>query len=503
MGFKDIPEKWVSTTIGDVCSQPQYGYTTKATNSGDLRMLRTTDITSGSINWDTVPYCSVNPDDVGKYILEDGDIVISRAGSVGVSYLLNEPERSVFASYLIRFRPYIDRKFFRYFLDSSYYWGQISENRLGIAVPNVNASKLKGIPFPLPPLNEQHRIVAKIEELFSELDKGIEALKTAREQLVVYRQSVLKHAFEGKLTTQWREQNRDKLESPEQLLARIQQEREAHYQRQLQDWQTAVKAWEKNGKEGNKPGKPKGPAAPRSKIEYEIETPDEWAILELEALAAESVLGKMLDKQKNKGVERPYLGNINVRWGQFDLNNLKSMKIEEAELERYSLKDGDLVICEGGEPGRCAVWQGQSTTAYIQKALHRVRFTASYNAKFAFYYLLYSTPLERVVNKFTGTTIKHLTGAGLNRIQFPVCSPIEQKEILSSLETKFSEIEALEKDLDNQLERSATLHQSILKKAFSGQLVPQNPNDEPASALLERIRTEKASQSPATRKVKA
>ena len=245
-----IPKGWMYSTLGDVCSQPQYGYTTKASNNGNLHLLRTTDITSGKITWGTVPYCSKNPDDVDKYLLEEGDVVISRAGSVGVSHLLYKPEKSIFASYLIRFKPFIDRKFFKYFLDGPLYWNAISENRLGIAVPNVNANKLKTISLPVPPLNEQHRIVAKIEALFSELDKGIESLKTAQKQLKVYRQAVLKHAFEGKLTAQWREENKDKLEPADQLLARIQKEREARYQQQLADWKAAVKAWEAKGKEG-------------------------------------------------------------------------------------------------------------------------------------------------------------------------------------------------------------------------------------------------------------
>jgi len=132
------------------------------------------------------------------------------------------------------------------------------------------------------------RIVAKIEALFSELDKGIEALKTAREQLKVYRQAVLKHAFEGKLTAQWREENKDaahgranvaggqepgatKLESPEQLLARIQQEREARYQQHLEEWKSAVKAWEESGKEGKKPAKPLKPKVLPSFSDAEVE----------------------------------------------------------------------------------------------------------------------------------------------------------------------------------------------------------------------------------------
>ena len=113
------------------------------------------------------------------------------------------------------------------------------------------------LPTPLAPTATQHKIVAKIEELFSELDKGVENLKTARAKLNVYRQSVLKHAFEGNLTAQWREENKDKLEKPEQLLARIKQEREVAYQQQLEGWKVAVKEWEQNAKKDKKPAKPR------------------------------------------------------------------------------------------------------------------------------------------------------------------------------------------------------------------------------------------------------
>ena len=224
-GTENLPESWAIASVGDVCSQPQYGYTTKATNAGDLRLLRTTDITSGKICWETVPYCSDNPTDWEKYIIKDGDILVSRAGSVGVSHLITKPLKAVFASYLIRFKSFIDKQFLAYFLQSPNYWVAIADEKLGIAVPNVNAAKLKSITLPIPPAAEQRRIVGKIKELFSELDKGVESLKTTRAKLNVYRQSVLKHAFEGKLTAQWREENKDKLETPEQLLARIKQER--------------------------------------------------------------------------------------------------------------------------------------------------------------------------------------------------------------------------------------------------------------------------------------
>ena len=126
-----------------------------------------------------------------------------------------------------------------------------------MGVQNISAKDIYALPFPLPPFNEQYRIVAKIEELISKFDKGIESLKAARQKLDVFGQAVLKNAFEGKLTASWREVNKDKLETPEQLLARIKQQREEHYEQQLEEWKAAVKEWEKEGKSGKKPNKPK------------------------------------------------------------------------------------------------------------------------------------------------------------------------------------------------------------------------------------------------------
>lgn len=365
--------------------------------------------------------------------------------------------------------PNINNQYAFYFLLSKYQ--EINTRAKGSGTPHVDPDLLWNYDFPIPPSDEQTLIVAKIEELFSELDSGIASLKTAQEQLKIYRQALLKHAFEGKLTEQWRKDNADKLETPEQLLTRIQTERETRYQQQLDEWKQAVKDWEAKGKEGKKPSKPTKLKPTQNVEEQDFQIPTKWALAELSTLAHESVLGKMLDKQKNTGVDQDYLGNINVRWGYFDLNNLKQMKIEETEESRYSLNQGDLVVCEGGEPGRCAIWKGENGVMFIQKALHRIRFTKSYLPAFAYYYLTYAVPLERVIKHFTGTTIKHLTGTGLGKVQFPICSLAEQQEIVSQLEEKLSIIEQNEKEIEDALIKTELLRQSILKKAFSGRLL--------------------------------
>jgi type I restriction enzyme S subunit len=142
MTAKKTRAKWRWSTLGEVCSKPQYGWTTSGATSGKLKLLRTTDITSGEINWASVPFCREEPPDYGKYRLNENDIVVSRAGSVGVSQLLCNPEKAVFASYLIRFRPgdAVIPEFVAYFLQSPQYWSQIRSNTAGIAIPNVNAT---------------------------------------------------------------------------------------------------------------------------------------------------------------------------------------------------------------------------------------------------------------------------------------------------------------------------------------------------------------------------
>ncbi len=130
----------------------------------------------------------------------------------------------------------------------------------------------------------------------------------------------------------------------------------------------------------------------------------------------DSCLGKMLDQAKNKGEYQPYLANLNVRWGTFDLDNLSQMKFEDNEQERYGLKYGDLVVCEGGEPGRCAIWKDQIPGMKIQKALHRVRVHDCLDYRYLFYWFLLAGKQGTLEQYFTGATIKHMPGQKLKSV---------------------------------------------------------------------------------------
>ena len=158
----------------------------------------------------------------------------------------------------------------------------------------------------------------------------------------------------------------------------------------------------------------------------------DWRVSRL-ADVADFRLGKMLDRVKNKGYPRPYLANLNVRWGRFDLHDLREMRFEEHEIEKYGLRHGDIVMCEGGEPGRCALWKEQLPGMTIQKALHRIRPDACMSNEFMYYNLFYRGRAGRFAPLFTGATIKHLPRQQLAMVEVDVPPMAVQERIADVL----------------------------------------------------------------------
>lgn len=199
-----LPNGWQWAKLAQVCNKPQYGWTTKSAQTDGLPYLRTTDISSGSIDWASVPSCVKQPTNIERFLLNDGDIVVSRAGSVGISHMLRDPPRAVFASYLIRLRvnKNLIPKYLAFYLKSPAYWKAISENKIGIAIPNVNAKKLADIPIPVPSRLEQQATIARVESEFLHLDAIEDSVENGLKQVVTLRQSVLAEAFAGRLVPQ-------------------------------------------------------------------------------------------------------------------------------------------------------------------------------------------------------------------------------------------------------------------------------------------------------------
>ncbi len=369
----------------------------------------------------------------------------------------------------------------------------------GTTVHSIEVPTLKTWTIGVPPKKEQERIVAKIETLFSELDKGIESLKTAREQLKVYRQAVLKHAFEGKLTAHWREQNKDKLETPQQLLDRIQQERQARYQQQLQDWLVATEAWEENGKKGMKPGKPREPK-PITDLSVEVKSglpdaPAEWIWQKLGWMTCGVEYGTSA-KSAESGTT-PVIRMGNLQKGLIDWTDL-AFTSDQAEIEKYELKQDDILFNRTNSPelvGKTSIYRAERPAVFAGYLIRINQINTAVLPKYLNFFLnSYIAKQHGNTVKTDGVNQSNINGEKLQSYPFPYCSTYEQDEIVRILEEKISLSDSTLAEIEKEILKSETLRQSILEKAFSGQLVPQDPNDEPASALLARIQAERDSQ---------
>lgn len=430
-----------------------------------------------------------------QYVVGSGEILIGMDGDFlaskwkGDRALLNQRVCKLTVT-----SKHFDEQFF--FLCLQPYLDAINAETSSVTVKHLSSKTVESIPLPLPPLNEQRRIVAKIEELLSELDKGIENLQAAREQLKTYRQSVLKYAFEGKLTALWREENEDKLETADQLLTRIRHEREACYQNQVKQWETATKKWELAGRTGKKPVKPRRLSETALPTEEELadfeDLPSGWMWVNLGNLVWSVKDGPHYSpKYVESGI--PFITGGNIRPNGIDFSSAKFITPElHRELsERCKPEKGNLLYTKGGTTGIARVnTYDCDFNVWVHVAVLKI--TESLKP-FYVQHALNSPKCYAQSQKYThGVGNQDLGLTRMVNIVLPLCCEAEQEAIIQIFDQLTSELDSIEETINTELAKAQTLRQSILKSAFSGQLVEQDPNDEPASALLERIKTERA-----------
>lgn len=449
----ELPKGWVWTKMGDVL-EFQYGdgLTKEKRNSlGTIPVFGSNGI---------VGYHS-------KAITDRPCLIVGRKGSAGEVHMAKVPCWP------------IDTTYFVYPPDGiafSFLFHTLSTLRLqtldkSTAIPGLNRDDAYSKYFPLPPLPEQQRIVAKIEELFTSLDAGIAALKKVKLQLKRYRQSVLKSAFEGKLTQEWREVHKNELEPASVLLERIRQERE------------------KQGKYKELP--------PLDASALPV-LPEGWVWARV---------GEIAESMKN-GIYRPiqfYSDNgiaclrmYNIEGGAIVWKDIKRMDLTPDEIKEYELRPGDILVNRVNSRelvGKAAVMPlGLERCVYESKNI-RLRLYGDYvlSKLVAFWFRVYAQDyFDRNAQQTVG--MASINQDQLGSMPFPTAPLPEQRQIVAEIERLLSIADKVEAIVDQGLAQSDRLRQSILKRAFEGKLVPQDPRDEPAERILERIRAEKCSQ---------
>ena len=323
----------------------------------------------------------------------------------------------------------INRWFVLYFLESPYFIDEATfkgtANQQRIIVGYLE-NKL----FPLPPLPEQERIVGKIGLVMPIIDKYSKSQELLDKMNVelneCLKKSVLQEAIQGKLVPQIDEEG-----TAQELLEQIKAEK----QKLIKEGKLKKSALDSSvifRGDDNKYYEKIGKKCVDITDEIPFEIPASWAWCHLNDIA-ESDLGKTMNKGQNSGELVPYLCSINVYWNKIDLSKIKQAQFTEIELAKYLLQKNDLLICEGGDIGRAAIWD-INETMYYQNALHRVRFYGKIFPKFFLYILSLYKALGLLDKKSKGMTIKHFTKTALNSIVIPLPPLLEQKRIIETIE---------------------------------------------------------------------
>jgi len=357
---------------------------------------------------------------------------------------------------------HLDPAYLQYFLNSSQFVGFASHLNAGDR-PRVDFEQIASFPIPVPPLAEQRRIVAAIEEHLSRLDAAVAGLKRVQAQLPRYRAAVLKAAVEGRLVKS------DSASGGS-------------------DTRQAASGRDVLGEAGR---------TSLASGEGFWPLPEGWCWARVDSVG-EVTLGRQRAPQYQSGrFSKPYLRVANVSEDHIDLTDVKEMDFDDQHLAKYRLLEGDILLAEGQSPelvGESAIYRGGVEELCFQKTLHRFRADRSVVSpeycQMVFKSYLHTGVFRRVAS--LTVNIAHLTLERLKPLPFPVPPIQERQRIVAEVDRRLSIADALGRASDIAFRRADGLRRAILARAFSGQLVPQDPNDEPASVLLERIRRARA-----------
>jgi type I restriction enzyme, S subunit len=431
--------------------------------------------------------------------VKTGDVLQARMKNTNKALIINNDlNDSLFSTGFFQLRPYPDTyntKFLFYYLSSDYFAKIKDELCSGSTQSALNDTNAKKIKVPLPPLKEQKLIVEKLDEIFSEIYNGIENLTVAKEQLKIYRQSLLNDAFNGKLTEDWRKKNSDKIITPDDIIKNLKEEHDKIYANQIKEWEKAVNVWEKAGKIEKKPLKPKKQKQPSEIISQDLKLfpliPSQWTWIKLGNIAYSIKDGPHYSpKYVNDGI--PFISGGNIRPYGVDFKNVKyiSKELHEELSQRCKPEYGDILYTKGGTTGIARVNTYKiDFNVWVHVAVLKL---VSNIESFYVQHMLNSPLAYHQSQKYThGVGNQDLGLTRMTNIIIPLCSKEEQIEIIKQIESSFVKIDLMEKIIDKTLIDSINLIQSLYLKAFSGELVDYDNNDLSVKDLINKIKIEK------------
>ena len=378
------------------------------------------------------------PDDVEgtRTRVAENDLLFSITAEIGMLGLIPANFEEAYINQhvgLIRFLKETQTKYFPYILMSAFCRNQYYTVQSGMK-NSFRLDNIQNILTPVPPLGEQIRIAKKLSSIWLHIQQIDDESETAADIISKAKSKILNLAIRGQLVPQ------DPTDEPAAvLLERIRAEKEELIK------QGKIKRDKKESVifrgEDNSYYVRQGTHTESIDDQFIFDLPDNWKWCSL-LNVAKIELGKTLDSVKNTGTNHPYLRSVNVRWNEVDLADLKEMRFEPEEVDRYTVRRNDLLICEGGDVGRSCVWTNEKEILY-QNALHRVRFYGECNPFYFMYYMMYYESRGIIKALCKGVTIKHLTGNVLSLIPFALPPLEEQGRIVERLNQMFALLDTI------------------------------------------------------------
>jgi type I restriction enzyme S subunit len=496
-----LPERWTACTLFDlittsgIMTDGDWVETKDQDPEGEVGLIQLADIGDGVyLNPSHRFLTAKKAYALGCTFLAPNDLLIARmADPVGRACIFpGDAKRCVTAVDVGIFRSgcsSIDHRWLAHIINSPTIRNQVESLAKGVTRKRISGANLKRITVPLAPVREQRCTADKIEELFSELEAGVASLKRAKALLKKYRRAVLKAAVSGELTRNWRERDKgDIKESGAELLQRILKARR-------EAWEAAelkkLRAKGKPPKDDRWKHKYKEPQPPDTTSLPDL--PEGWSWARIEQLGM--VTGGLTKNPKRSSLPHrvPYLRVANVYANELRLEEIEEIGVTSTELERVLLEPQDLLVVEGNgsieQIGRVAIWDGSIIRCAHQNHLIKVRLIEKELAEFAVCWLLSSAGRRMVEQVASSTSGLHtLSIAKIEALCVPVPPIGELEHALDEVQAALSNFQNTEAAIAMEMQRADAVRQSILKAAFAGRLVPQDP----ASALLARIRAERA-----------